>query len=421
MSKKIKTGLKGFDYMHCDDFAKYLSDMAAKGWHFKKWGVGLKFEKGEPEQAVYAVEVFTKASENDVRPEPHTQEFAEYCEAAGWKFIDANQKFCVFKKTDAHALELFTPEERVMNAYKGTNSGSGVLLCVLYGINVLLQLMNIFSFFENNIFSATSLFSFSIWTVMFLGQLGTFLYAFWKKRSMLKDIRAGKSIHIGNQRNSRFHISIKSIYGILLLIFMFIYLYMMGETKLLILNAITLILTFTFAVVIAKVRPESYINVWAQVLFVIILLGTMVIGAVAMFHETEDEQREQNALPLQISDYREDAEEIEDVRVHQDRNIFGSHGKYYIFTETDAVYYDIYQSKQKWILDKIWNEELTGKKYNEGLTDCTADWEAQKAFRNKIGIYYVRYEDAILIFSENEDVHLTTEQIGIIRDKLGVR
>ena len=83
MDKNIKTVWRSFDYMHCDDFAKYLMEMAAKGWHFKEWEAGLKFEKGEPEETVYAVEVFSKASENDVRPHPNTQEFAEYCEAAG--------------------------------------------------------------------------------------------------------------------------------------------------------------------------------------------------------------------------------------------------------------------------------------------------------------------------------------------------
>ena len=68
MSKTKKTTFKVFDYMHCDDFAKYLERMAAKGWHFKEWGAGLKFEKGEPTQVTYAVEVFNKASENDLRP-----------------------------------------------------------------------------------------------------------------------------------------------------------------------------------------------------------------------------------------------------------------------------------------------------------------------------------------------------------------
>ena len=36
MKAKRKTVFKGFDYMHCDDFAKLLMHMAAKGWHFKE-------------------------------------------------------------------------------------------------------------------------------------------------------------------------------------------------------------------------------------------------------------------------------------------------------------------------------------------------------------------------------------------------
>ena len=48
--KKVR---KQFDYMHCDDFAAYLSEMAAKGWHFKAWKAGLVFEKGEPEIVLY--------------------------------------------------------------------------------------------------------------------------------------------------------------------------------------------------------------------------------------------------------------------------------------------------------------------------------------------------------------------------------
>ena len=59
MSAARKTVLRTFGYMRCDDFASYLSAMAAKGWHFKEWGVGLTFEKGEPEQAVYAVDCTT--------------------------------------------------------------------------------------------------------------------------------------------------------------------------------------------------------------------------------------------------------------------------------------------------------------------------------------------------------------------------
>lgn len=169
---KTKTVLRAFDYMHGDDLAKYLSDMAAKGWHFKEWGIGFKFERGEPETAVYAVEVFTKASADAMRPEPETAEFAEYCEAAGWKFIDGKQKFCIFKKVKEDAAVMFTPEERVQNAFFGMTSGSVLLQLVCYGICALLQWIGLVSFFEKNIFSASSLFSLVVWNLLFLERCG---------------------------------------------------------------------------------------------------------------------------------------------------------------------------------------------------------------------------------------------------------
>ena len=68
MGKNKKTVLKSFDYLHCDDFAAYLMDMSRKGWHFKEWGAGLVFERGEPEEITYAVEVFIDGSEYTTRP-----------------------------------------------------------------------------------------------------------------------------------------------------------------------------------------------------------------------------------------------------------------------------------------------------------------------------------------------------------------
>jgi len=61
MASKYKRVRKEFDYMHCDDFAAYLSEMAAKGWHFKIWEARLVFEKGEPADVADAVEVVDKA------------------------------------------------------------------------------------------------------------------------------------------------------------------------------------------------------------------------------------------------------------------------------------------------------------------------------------------------------------------------
>ena len=69
----------------------------------------------------------------------------------------------------------------------------------------------------------------------------------------------------------------------------------------------------------------------------------------------------------------------------------------------------------------MWEDIVNGKKFNEDAVDCTEDWNAKKAIRNKIGTYYVRYDNVILEFCDYEDVYLSEEQIDIILSKLEIR
>lgn len=419
MSVKKKTVLKSFDYMHCDDLANYLEEMSAKGWHFVEWGVGLKFEKGEPADVTYAVEIFTKAGENDTRPEPDTQEFAEYCEAAGWKFIDAKQKFCIFKKVDARAMELFTPEERVRNAFKGTFSGSAVWLLFLYGLNAVLQWVNLATAFEQRIFSSSTWFSISVWSVMFVAQLLTFLYAVWRKRSLLKRIQAGEKIYIGTNKNGRRYLGMRDIYSMLLILMLLCYLLMLGRTELVILNVGIIAITILFSVLIAKFRPESNLNIVIQVIFGVVLVMSIIVGVMTISGGEEDIQSEWERLPLKVSDYRELSGDIEDIDIYEDGNMLGSYTICFVFLNEGSVYYKVYRSELDWVLNKIWEEELTYRFY-ESAEDCTEDWGALEAVRNdKIGAYFVRYENMILQLGE--DVTLSSEQIAIIREKLDLR
>lgn len=235
MDKTKKTTFKVFDYMHCDDFAKYLERMAAKGWHFKEWGAGLKFEKGEPEQVTYAVEVFNKAKETDLRPEPNTKEFAEYCEAAGWKLVDAKQKFCIFKKVDENAVDILTPEERVENSWKATYSFSAFLLLVLYGINMALQFRNLFGpMFSYSIFSTLSLFNVSVWTFLFLTQLMKFVSAVTVKMKLLKQIKSGREIYIGTNKEGKKRWNGHTFSVMILMMLCLIMLVMLEDTRLVI-------------------------------------------------------------------------------------------------------------------------------------------------------------------------------------------
>jgi hypothetical protein len=145
-----------------------------------------------------------------------------------------------------------------------------------------------------------------------------------------------------------------------------------------------------------------------------------VVGAFSINLEEKETEKVEN-MPVLISDYRKCDDVIEDISIYGNENILGSVKNYFVFGEEQSIYYDIYRTKHDWILDKIWEEELEDKKYNEELTECSKDWGAKKAFRNKIGIYYVRYENAILVFSDDIDIYLTVDQINIIRDKLDLR
>lgn len=420
MGKNRKTVFKGFDYMHCDDFARLLMDMAAKGWHFKEWGAGLKFEKGEPENATYAVEVFNKASENDTRPAPETKDFAEYCEAAGWEFVDSKQKFCIFKKIDEYATELFTPEERVENSVRATTKGYPIALLVLYGINAFLQWINVTSFYERYIFSPTFLFSFSIWNVMFLGQLCTFVYAFLKKRNLMKDIREGKEIYLGSR--NKLHFTARDIYVVILLLILSYYFLVMKQPELLMLNLALIGAVLLMAILVNKFRPDRDTNVIIQGVFTMVVFLVFIvitIGIISDVGENVSQQKEE--APLLISDYRECPYEEDDIDIYHEANLFGSIDNYFIFTEEESIYYTIYRSENSRILDGIWEREFTEKKFNEGAADCTSDWGAEKALRNKNGEYYVRYKTSILVFRDYEDIFLTPEQIDIILTKLELR
>jgi len=396
--------------------------MAAKGWHFKEWGAGLKFEKGEPEQAVYAVEVFTKASENDLRPEPNTQEFAEYCEAAGWKFIDAKQKYCIFKKVDENAVELFTPEERVANAFKGTVSGINLLLFFLYGLNAVLQWIRLFGSFEIAIFSDAYLVNLAIWNVMFLGQFVTFTQAFWKKHKLIRGIRRGREVYLGNRRDGKFRLSWNDIYiGILVLLLMY-YFFAMDRVEIIVVNAIIVGVTVGFGIIMNRIRPERDTYVVVQIGFSMVLIVTIVALMIGVFGNETVAELEADDLPVLISDYREETDEVVDlISYYHEENVFGSMDKYNVYYEEEIIHYYVYQSTFAGILDKVWDDILSKKRFNEDAVDCTGDWNAEKAVRNKLGTYYVRYDNAVLEFSDDEEVYLTEEQIDIILDKLGLR
>ena len=92
-----------FNWYDSGAVCEYLEDMAKKGWRLTKvsqsLGLICKFEKAEPMDTKFSVEWFKKASMFDTRPSRKTQEYIDYCTAAGWEFV-CNIGHMVIFKTD---------------------------------------------------------------------------------------------------------------------------------------------------------------------------------------------------------------------------------------------------------------------------------------------------------------------------------
>lgn len=418
MTKDRKTVFKGFDYRHCDSFAAYLGRMARQGWHFREWELGLIFEKGQPEDAVYAVEVFSGGSEYDTRPEPKTQEFAEYCEAAGWFLVDAKRKFCIFKRIRDDAVPILTDEERLENIAKaerpeiwqrvGTAAVFTVTQWANYGIT-----------FERYIFSNMYVMVTAVWSLLLImALLRCGLFYLWQHRCREK-LRRGEELVFG-KGGQVFAEGWYSRLTSFVLIAQLVILILAGQPELVVFYALVIGALVLMGALIAKFRPDAVSNQIIQVIAsALLLLGTLCFCMLLVFSEPDDEKKVPEA-PLTYAHIGVTMPAPELRSQDQLESFFGNWFYYNLDYGEDYLYYDVYASEYGWVLDKVWAAETDGKA-NETRTDCTGDWGSENAFRNGAGDYLVRYEGKILVLCGSEEAPLTQQQIDIIREKLDLR
>lgn len=195
--KKITYRFVSFRYIECGAFAEYLHRMSLKGWHFAGWKLGMVFGRGEPEDIVYDVEIFSEAREKDLRPVEETEEYAEYCRAAGWEFIDANRKFCVFRKVSEDAVPIVTEEERVEEIWKAEGKRL-IFPTIIFGLFALDSSVNaVKTGLENWIFSDLSLFVLMILPAYFLENILQWVFTLKWYLTGKKRISSGKPVRYG--------------------------------------------------------------------------------------------------------------------------------------------------------------------------------------------------------------------------------
>ena len=411
MAKNTKTVRKAFEYRSCDDFAAYLNHMARQGWHFKEWRAGLVFEKGDPEESTYTVEVFSGASEYDTRPEPNTKEFAEYCGAAGWQFIDSTRKFVVFKRVREDAVPIMTDEERLDSIASATRKE--IWHPVFYsGIWVVLRILNFSTSFRREIYSDISLMFTAVFCLMFVAALLRCGQFYLWQRGCQKRLEEGKHLFFGKGRQTfsqRWYLWL----DFALLLGMLLVLVHEGQTVLALIPLIMVAIILIPAFFMAKKRPDSATTQVTGILSGAV--GVLVVICLTFFLVVRESEKEKipPQPPLTYADMGIDLELVEISANQQQQSIFGSWQYFNLDYGHDYLYYQIFSADSDWVLNKLWEEETDGK-VNETRYDCTGAWGAEEAFRNNAGNYLVRYEDAIWVICPSLEEPLNQEQIDTI-------
>lgn len=426
MTKRV---FRKFGYSEIDDFAAFLTKMAKEGWHFKEWKWGLVFEKGEPEDVIYAVEIFIKGSGWDLRPDKDTDEFAEYCKAAGWEFVDYCRKLLIFKKISDDADEIVTAKEHFENAGKEELKNIfSQLLCwgLIAGINLKSSFIDSFYY---NIFNSAMLL---ILAVYFIGLFGNLLYAvkitswYLKNRKLVAD---GFKVYVGKGelKQKKKH-QLESVLSIIIVAILFVALLMERAVGYGISLLVFVLLLFSCLSALEYLRPSKneYIVSVVAISFLVPILFAFVVF---MDSDNENIYKEKNLAPLLQEDYREVEYEFEELEMQKASNLFGEisyfNVEYFNHAENeedescDSIDYIVINSENDWIIENCW-KQLTERDDETDYYECTDEWKAEYAIKydDWLDTYCVRYEDQILIFKF--EPKLTTEQMDIIREKLNL-
>ena len=432
---RFKRVFKYYRYIESDAFAQYLHEMSLKGWHLKEWKFWLEFEKGECQNIEYAVEVFPKGSEMDVKPGMDAEEYAEYCRAAGWELVDGRRRFCIFRKISESALPIVTEEERFSNICRAEWRWCLLSLPttgVVYGISAVRFTGSDFviMFFSNAIlFTLLALALLPVYEVLRCISMAVWQVKAWRK------IRRGERPVYGKRRE----------------------MYALGVIIILMLAGLTsvwgsegtagsaVVLWIWIGIITAVLaglwfyrpsRRENWVLQIAAGLGIgIILFGGWSASLIGGSMDREEMLSAAQKLPLVLTDYSRTDEEITFSYYKERSSILGTmlsgtieygyppEEGGTVGEEQERLSYTVYRSDVPWLLEQVWREEIKSGNYQEYDWMTKAEvgyerWGAKEVMRRnwEDNSLYVRYENAILTLYTTKPPE--GEQIDIIREKL---
>ena len=386
-----------YNYFESDAFASYLHEMSLQGYHFKGFGFGLKFEKGEPKDITYDAYVFNEQQEEDQGLNPNSEDFLGYCKEAGWQYIDAYQRWIIFYKTKEDAVDIATKEEKLENAFavrKDDLKFARIVLplSAIYIINSVLLNPNIFELLEYR--------NLTIELGWFLFIFSPFFLYFHDKKiyQLLRSkYESTGELYLGNPNSTLF---LKSYCGLLIspLIGVVVYCAFFCLQKFF----------------CRKYGSSGYMAIMGITMFIFYVIMLVLYGqkqANLKAASTDD-------FPLQLVDIDVDNQTITHGTFTEQKGLFVEWTEY-VISQGDAAQevlsYTIYHSSSPWLIHKQYLYLSSGMK----ATDINELWKQKSA------IVYKEFDDYVYVVDcENELIELrysqelTQQQIDTVIGKI---
>lgn len=409
----------------CKALEAYLEEKALEGWMLEDIICGfLIFKKNKPQKCKFAVDIFTDNNKD---------EYIEYCEAGGWKYLFQHDKFLIFYTEDKIITPIQTDEEIVLKKVR-----KSILRSLLYNIFLIgLMISNLFTgekngygFFSEISDNGALLVMASLIIIIIGAVIDTVKDGLWYFKSN-RAFKINENINYPSLKSLKVKNVCFSMYMCILGLMIINLFGDIGSNKGHIFLAVFVVMCAVCISRIINILLKKYKKA-SKVLAVLICVVAIFISTniIVSGRDMINYVRNESQTPIMsISDFIDMKTKTEYLYFDSSKSFLASsytysYEGYYSGTEAvdkvgSEVYFDyeICKSKYKWIIDKTFETYLKRYKHFEYEEVQGDNWGALTVYKSdKLnGGYLLKYKDRVI--SVTGSIDFSKKNIKLIKEK----
>ena len=409
----------------CKALEEYLEEKALEGWMLEDIICGfLIFKKNKPQKCKFAVDIFTDNNKD---------EYIEYCEAGGWKYLFQHDKFLIFYTEDKIITPIQTDEEIVLKKVR-----KSILRSLLYNIFLIgLMISNLFTgekngygFFSEISDNGALLVMASLIIIIIGAVIDTVKDGLWYFKSN-RAFKLNENINYPSLKSLKVKNVCFSMYMCILGLMIINLFGDIGSNKGHIFLAVFVVMCAVCISRIINILLKKYKKA-SKVLAVLICVVAIFISTniIVSGRDMINYVRNESQTPIMsISDFIDMKTKTEYLYFDSSKSFLASsytysYEVYYSGTEAvdkvgSEVYFDyeICKSKYKWIIDKTFETYLKRYKHFEYEEVQDDNWGALTVYKSdKLnGGYLLKYKDRVI--SVTGSIDFSKKNIKLIKEK----